>query len=338
MTTDPPFGPPSLAGQAPGIERPFLRRDCPLIWRGTEVVQFGADDHAPVLDRMTPALVRWLHRLDGLRTWPQIDAEFAPDAQESSGPPTTVTYDDARRALNAAARAGALDDAAAMPHHWRWLGLAERDRARADRAAAALTCRDSLQANELMDRRHALIVGVIGTGHLAEEISSAVELSGLTLSCGPSPSVDVRVLADGAHPRVVDEVDTPAHERPHLATGLHGSLGIAGPLVVPGVTGCLRCSYLHARDADPHWPVVSLQIASATRRLAVQPHDRLLTRLVAAQAVLLIRLWADDPTALDQWAEHAVEIRLPSGAQRRLARPAHPLCGCRWADADRAAS
>lgn len=336
MISDPPTGPPSLAAQAPGIARPVLRRDCPVIWRGPDSVQFGASDDAPILDRMTPAIVRWLLRLDGLRIWAQIDAEFAPDAPTIGD--ARVTHDEARRALSAAARAGCLDDAAALPHHWRWLRLADRDRSRADRAAAALTCKDSIQANELMDRRHALIVGVTGTGRLAEEIASTIELSGLSLAADGSPAIDIRVLADGTHPRVVDEVDTPAHDRPHLAAGLYGSTGIAGPLVVPGVTGCLRCSHLHARDADPHWPAVSLQLASAIRHLPVQPHDRLLTRLVAAQAVLLVRQWADDPTAFNHWADHAVEIRLPSGSQRRLARPPHPLCGCRWADTDRAAS
>lgn len=338
VSTDPTPGPPSLARQAPGIARPVLRRDCPIIWRGTDIIQFGADDDAPILDRVSPALVRWLLTLDGLRTWEQIDAEFAADPARVNGSPAPVTHDEARRALSAAARAGSLDDAAALPHHWRWLRLADRDRSRADRAAAALTCRDSLQANELMDRRHALVVGVTGAGRLADEITATIELSGLSIASEASPAIDILVLADGAHPRVVDEVDTPAHDRPHLAAGLYGSTGIAGPLVVPGVTGCLRCSHLHARDADPHWPAVSLQLASATRRLPLLPHDRLLTRLVAAQSVLLIRQWADDPTALDQWADHAIEIRLPSGAQRRLARHPHPLCGCRWADADRAAS
>ena len=148
----------------------------------------------------------------------------------------------------------------------------------------------------------------------------------------------VRAAYEEQVARVVDEVDTPAHDRPHLAAGLYGSTGVAGPLVVPGVTGCLRCSHLHACDADPHWPAVSLQLASATRRLPLQPHDRLLARLVAVQAVLLLRQWADDSTALEQWADHAVEIRLPSGAHRRLPRLPHPLCGCRWADTDRAAS
>ena len=338
ITAQPPKTPPawrpSLAEQAPGIERPELRRDCPLIWRGIDVIQFGVSDDAPKLDRMTPGLARWLLRLDGLRTWPQIDAELA----NGSPSPAPVSYDDARRALSAATRAGALDDAAAMPHHWRWISLDDRERSRADRAAAALTCRDSLLANELMDRRHALVVSVIGTGDLAEEMSSAIELSGLSLVASSAPAIDIRVIADGTHPRIVDEVDTPAHERPHLAAGLYGSTGIAGPLVVPGVTGCMRCRHLHARDADPHWPAVSLQIASSTRRLPIQPHDRLLARLVAAQAALLIRRWADDPTDHDQWADHAIEIRLPSGEQRKLPRPPHPLCGCRWADAGRAAS
>ena len=307
MTTN-----PSLAEHAPGIERPELRRDCPLVWRGIDRVQFGAGEDAPLLDRMTPGLARWLIRLDGLRTWEQIDAEFI-SAEQAARPRgdelSAVTYDEACRALRVATRAGALDDAAAMPNHWRWLALVDREKAWSDRAAAALTLRDSLQANDLMDRRNALLVSVVGTG-----------------------------LADGSHPRVVDDIDTPAQEHPHLATGLYGNTGIVGPLVVPGATGCLRCCHLHAGDADPHWPAVSLQIASAIKRLPVQPRDRLLTRLVATSAALLIRQWADDPTAVDRWANLAIEIRLPAGEQRRVPRPPHPLCGCRWPDAGRAAS
>ena len=330
---------PSLAEHAPGIVRPELRRDCPLVWRGIDRIQFGADDDAPILDRMTPALARWLIRLDGLRTWDEIDAGFAQAPSSArQGWAEPVSYEDARRALRAATRAGALADAAAIPHHWRWLGLDEREQARADLAAAALTLRDSLQANELIERRNALLVSVTGTGFLARELASALALGGVSLVSDDAPSIDIRVLADSAHPRVVEEFDTPAHEGPHLAAGLFGSTGIVGPLVVPGVTGCLRCSHLHAADADPHWPAVSLQIASAVRQLPVQPRDRLLTRLVAAQAALLIRQWADDPTDLDRWADLAIEIRLPAGELRRVPRPPHPLCGCRWPDAGRAAS
>ena len=338
MTTNPS---PSLAEHAPGIERPELRRDCPLVWRGIDRVQFGAGEDAPLLDRMTPGLARWLIRLDGLRTWEQIDAEFTSaeqGARHRGDEPSIVTYDEACRALRVATRAGALDDAAAMPNHWRWLALVDREKAWSDRAAAALTLRDSLQANDLMDRRNALLVSVVGTGALAQEIASAVALSGLSLVQHDATSADIHVLADSSHPRVFDDIDTPAHEHPHLATGLFGNTGIVGPLVVPGTTGCLRCSHLHAGDADPHWPAVSLQIASATRRLPVQPRDRLLTRLVATSAALLIRQWADDPTAVERWANLAIEIRLPAGEQRRVPRPPHPLCGCRWPDAGRAAS
>ena len=196
VSTAPTTGPPSLARQAPGIARPVLRRDCPIIWRGTDIIQFGADDDAPILDRVSPALVRWLLTLDGLRTWEQIDAEFAADPAQVNGSPAPVTHDEARRALSAAARAGSLDDAAALPHHWRWLRLADRDRSRADRAAAALTCRDSLQANELMDRRHALVVGVTGAGRLADEITATIELSGLSIASEASPAIDILVLAD----------------------------------------------------------------------------------------------------------------------------------------------
>ena len=95
VSTDPTPGPPSLARQAPGISRPVLRRDCPIIWRGTDIIQFGADDDAPILDRVSPALVRWLLTLDGLRTWEQIDAEFAADPAQVNGSPAPVTHDEA---------------------------------------------------------------------------------------------------------------------------------------------------------------------------------------------------------------------------------------------------
>ena len=324
-----PTAPLPLAQCAPGIHRPQLRRDCPLLWRGDERLQIGAASSAPVLDRMSADLATWLTGLDGLRTWQQVQDDLDEQA--------TVTARDAHRIVRAAVLAGALNDAAAMPDPWRWLALGDRDRADPDLAAAALTYRNPQAANTVLARRQTTTVSVVGDGPLATELRAALAISGLVLLADEAPEASIRVLADGLHPAIVDDPDSPAHEHPHLAAGTYGDLGLIGPLVVPGSTSCLRCSHLHMRDRDPHWPSVALQLGEAIKRLGVRPLDRILTRIVATHAVLLLRRWVDDPDLTDEWANIAIEARLPSGALRRLPRPTHPLCGCRWPDAGRAA-
>ena len=61
---------------------------------------------------------------------------------------------------------------------------------------------------------------------------------------------------------------------PHLVATVRGETGVVGPLVVPGVTSCLRCADLHRRDADPRWPRLAAQL-TADRAAAQRSHRHL---------------------------------------------------------------
>ena len=68
------------------------------------------------------------------------------------------------------------------------------------------------------------------------------------------------VLADYlvAEPRVVRDL----HDAgvPHLLVRVRDGAGLVGPLVMPGVTSCLRCADLHRSDRDAAWPAVAAQL------------------------------------------------------------------------------
>ena len=75
-----------------------------------------------------------------------------------------------------------------------------------------------------------------------------------------SPAAVLRHAGRSRRPRAAwaasDPLVTEIHRSgvPHLVATVRGQTGIVGPLVVPGVTSCLRCADLHRRDADPRWP------------------------------------------------------------------------------------
>ena len=54
----------------------------------------------------------------------------------------------------------------------------------------------------------------------------------------------------------------------HLPTVVDGSHAVVGPLVLPGVTSCLRCADLHRCERDPAWPALAIQLAGRPRRRA----------------------------------------------------------------------
>ena len=61
-----------------------------------------------------------------------------------------------------------------------------------------------------------------------------------------------------ADPRLVRELHEA--EVPHLPVRVRDGTGLIGPLVIPGVTSCLRCADLHRSDRDADWPAVAAQL------------------------------------------------------------------------------
>jgi len=311
--------PPRAAVAAPvlpeltGFGRPRLRDDVPILWRDQTSIQFGDD---VIVDRVGRSHVAWLTSLDGLRSPTEIEDDL------------TLPAVDARRLLRSLLHAGALEDAARIPDAMRWAAASDRESVSRRFGAALRAYRRLDAAYDAMAGRERCRVAVLGDGPLADEARTAIEAAGLPQ--GDADDATVTVLADGLHPDVPARFDHACLDRPHLPLATLGERAVAGPVVVPGLTGCLRCAHLHRRDGDPAWPLLSVQWAQALAGMASPPVDPLLTRLAATQAALLVRAWADAPDDPADWGGFAWELALPDVQARRVPRPAHPLCGCRW--------
>lgn len=307
--------------------RPRYRAECPLLWRAPGVAQLGEGRLHQILP-MTTTEARWLLGLDGLRTVRQLMAELP-----ENGPSPSA----ARGLLEVAARIGAIDDAGAMPEVWRLVSTHERTAAQADHAAALLALGSSRLADQALDQRlrthYAITVGgkVAPDSQFTAMLHLAMQAAGLTPAFESAKAQLELVL--GSHPVIGVELAALELDRPtgaHLFIAAYGDRAVVGPLVEPGLTSCLRCAYLHTRDADPSWAGVSLQLHAAISRLPRLPIDRLLATMAAAQAGRLVRAWVDRTLVVTRWRDLAIEIRLPDGAMHEEPRPAHPLCDCQW--------
>jgi hypothetical protein len=151
-----------------------------------------------------------------------------------------------------------------------------------------------------------------------------------------SPLTDLRPLPDGSPADLVvltrpwaasDPLVADVHRAgvPHLVATVRGDTGVVGPLVVPGVTGCLRCGDLHRRDADPAWPRLAAQLTGSEPPPSGATVTCLLTAATAAVQVLAFVDGVAAPATVDA----TIELRPPDLGPRLRAWPAHADCGCR---------
>ena len=300
-----------LSADAPPYlpRRPRWRPDIPLLWRDSSTVHIGDHPARPELSR-TDAL--WLLRLEGLATYAEI----------------LGTHPDAARLIRLARSVGALEDSTEIPPAARWATDSERELVWA--RARAVT---GPQQTDVLKARDRARIDVVGTGQLAAAVRQLLPESGLreyppagTHAEANTGSATLTVLADAHHPRVPRIFDGRTHDGPHLHVAARGANGVAGPLVIPGHTSCLRCAHLHECDRDSAWPLLSIQWAQAPTPCV----DPLLIHAVAIHAVVMTRRFVDGDPLVDA----ALVMDLSDIAGRHLARPPHPMCGCRWPDAD----
>jgi hypothetical protein len=299
---------PELAG----MTRPCWRPHVPALWLDATTMQLGDD---VIVDRVTAPHVEWLRLLDGART-----------AEEISGD-DRVAPTEARRLLRALRAAGALVDSARLPPSMRFGSVAQRDAAARRWDAILDRHRDGQRALRSMEARDHTRVSITGDGNLRDAIAAALDAGGLA-EVATTAKATVVILADAHHPDVPAHLESGALDLPHLHVCVRGGRATVGPLVVPGVTSCLRCAHLHRRDRDRTWPLVAVQWSHVARGRS--PGDSLMVSLAAAHAVHLVRSWTDDPDQHDRWANLAIELRLGDLLARCVPRPPHPLCGCRW--------
>lgn len=139
------------------------------------------------------------------------------------------------------------------------------------------------------------------------------------------PHLTVLVADDVLDSRHGDELVR--QDVPHLAVVVSADRAVVGPLVLPGLTPCLRCLDLHRRDRDPEWPQVVAQLLSAqVRRSSGRAETGLAT--TAAGLVSLQALVQLDGHVTPVSVGRTLELALPDGLVERRAWRLHPACGC----------
>ncbi|MCF3939860.1 MULTISPECIES: hypothetical protein [Gordonia] len=119
----------------------------------------------------------------------------------------------------------------------------------------------------------------------------------------------------------------------HLPVRVRDGVGVVGPLVLPGLSSCLRCADRHRADLEPDWPMLAAQLVAqigfgsagivrGTAALAQSQIEQLGTAL-----------WSDRTDRAPELIDRALEFH-PAPARLVATRwPPHPLCLCRPAAA-----
>lgn len=178
-----------------------------------------------------------------------------------------------------------------------------------------------------------------GRGPLSDLLADGLKCSGARLrrtsggnATGTSGSDDLVILADTliADPHLVRSL----HEGrvPHLSVRVRDGVGLVGPLVLPGLTSCLKCADLHRCDRDDAWPALAAQLRDAvgtgdratmlaTAAVALSQVDRVLRVLRADRADTAAHV---PPPTLDATLE--VDVATNTVVARRWTK--HPRCHC----------
>ncbi len=185
-------------------------------------------------------------------------------------------------------------------------------------------------------RGRSMSIRVHGRGPLSDVVVSALRCSGARVRHtnqrgATGADADLVVLTDFlvVDPALVRELH--ATSTPHLLVRVRDGTGLVGPMVVPGVTSCLRCADLHRSDHDAAWPAVAAQLRDtvgtadratvlATAALAVNQVDRVLRAIRGGEGAP----HPGPPPTLDTTLEF--DVGASSIVARRWAR--HPRCSC----------
>lgn len=183
-------------------------------------------------------------------------------------------------------------------------------------------------------------IRIHGRGPLSDLLAGALRCSGARIThssqphAGANPQMtDLVVLSDSlvADPRILRDLHHTA--TPHLPVRVRDGAGLVGPLVVPGVTSCLRCADLHRSDRDEGWPAVAAQLRDAvgtadratvlaTAAVALNQVDRV---IAAVRGGVGVERAPHPPSTLDTTLEF--DVNTGSTTARRWTRhPRCPLC------------
>lgn len=288
------------------------------LWRDPDTVQIGVDPRRAVAISGSGAS-HVIRLLDGSRSREQVVAEAS-----RLGVPVAVT----ERVITLLAAAGALVDFPADA--LRSIPAELRRQLAPVLAVASLSAQDGDGGVRVLARRSATTVQVCGCGPIAAITADLLTRSGLaTRAGGAGPPLqgspaDLAVLVGHQSPDQVAELLR--LRLPHLAVSVREAIGIVGPLVLPGVTACLRCLDLARAERDPAWPLILAQLPAGW--MDPTADDAVLATAVAAQAAAQALAFADRPPLAWSTANGTLELALPAWQWRRRTWLPHRACTC----------
>ena len=146
----------------------------------------------------------------------------------------------------------------------------------------------------------------------------------MTRATNERPDQVTLALVTPASSEALPETATSVRDKPHLLACVRETTGVVGPLVVPGVTSCLRCLALTRSERDPHWPLLSAQLAGTAM---TEPCEVALAGLTASLAAMQALAFIDGDES-PPVAGAFLEYDAFSATLRRRTVAVHPACGC----------
>jgi hypothetical protein len=350
--------------------RPFLPRATPLFRVRPAALQVGGADGdpgvrvGPLAPGPSAALQAVLRGLDGARTARAVladavaeglDDELVADvlaALHRCGRLLQVSPADLLAAAHTpAARARAEVElpaalAGAGPGSWRLRRAAAvvvEGATRVGVPLAAMLAASGIGRVHVRDRGTVRSADTVVGGVTAADEGRPRSLAAADAVRRVAPEVDLRPLPAGVVPDLVvltrpwaalDPVVAGLHTArvPHLVATVRGEVGVVGPLVVPGRTGCLRCGEVTRTAADPEWPQLAAQLhepPAARSGPATGPATGSTGLCTATAVAALTQALAHlDGHDLPLSTDAVLELRAPDLLPRRRAWPPHPGCGC----------
>jgi hypothetical protein len=319
-----------------------------MLWRSPESVQIELGSYAVVVEGLpTPLIRRVASPIAPNSPPPPIDdaAREALASLTESGYlwPRATDPDDPRHAAPEPRLAGEL--AALAVHHGEraaevlaarrhsTVEVSGRSRVAAHLAAvlaAAGVGRVHISGDGVTKLLHAVPGGVSVSDEgqvLSAAAEAALRRAAPEVDTTPLPvgeRADLTVLAvDGPVP---EERLTALHaaDAPYLVVTLGVDCGTVGPLVLPGLTSCVRCADLHRRDRDPAWSALAVQLTVGRRHGPASAVSVATLIAGAAAQQALAFLDGGEPDCV----ERTIELHLPDWRLRRRSWPMHPECGC----------
>ena len=287
-----------------------LRPGAVVLRRDAETVQVGLDPPARVVLPDVPEVRRLLTALT-TTAWPPPQAPRTPRTEAPAVASALARLEGACLLVAVAergdhSRPGLLDATAA----WSGPDAGRRLRARAAQEVLVVGPAERTEG----------VAKLLGENGVAARRSDRLAHDETEIR---TPGLLVLVVTSGEPDRdVVDRLV--AAGCVHLLMWSRAGLPRVGPLVVPGMTACLRCVDAHESQTDPRR---ALLLEQAARGESVPPSDPVLRCLAEARAVRDVLRWAEG----EEPATFSAVVTVDAHADQAPVRwTRHLHCGCAW--------